>query len=851
MRAAKLISYFNVLSGRLLLPTIFISTIFIRAQTPQNAVSTANTNEFNIPNSGILQKALNNSLKNISEIVFCIRLPYDDPHWYANIGYYCDDENKKAYTGNGKPDIGRLVKFNFKTGEIKYIINEPGSSVRDPVVHYSGSKILFSWRRAGKDNYNLYEVNIDGTNLRQITRDEFDDYEPIYLPNEDIIFLSTRCKRWVNCWMTQVGIMYRCDKNGNNIRPVSSNTEHDNTPWVMPDGRILYTRWEYVDRSQVEFHHLWTMNPDGTAQNIYYGNMHPHIVMIDAKPVPDTDFVVASFSPGHGVNEHAGIATLVSQKRGPDDKSAAIPLHKGRLTRDPYPVDRYCYFAARDNEIVILDGVGGIEPILVYKGQGGLHEPRPIMQRPRERIIPDSVKPAVTNGFFFLANVYESRNLAGVKKGEIKKLLILESLPKPVNFSGGPDLVSWLGTFTLERVLGTVPVEEDGSAFFEAPAGRQLFFVALDEKDLSVKRMQSFTTVMPGETLSCVGCHEQRNKTPDYNVDGYPLAFKRPPSKIQPFEGYPDVLDFNRDIQPILNKYCVECHNYQRREGNVILCGDLGPEWSHSYYTLFARLEVADGRNGLGNQPPRSIGSSASKLLKRLTSYKEKGKATEKDWRTVWLWIESGAPYAGSYAGLRNHEEQSLAGRAVGIAFGESRPILERRCNSCHKNTNLNEKSPFVLPYEGGDRYQKRSLAGRPTGEYERIVFTNDPIARYSANIILNFSHPENSPILLAPLKKEAGGFGSCGDVFRDKSDPDYKALLTALTKAANVINSVPRYGTPDFQPNKQYIREMKRFGILPKSFDPAKEKVNYFELDQLYWRSLWITPQTYIYASR
>ncbi|MGC8828375.1 MAG: hypothetical protein ACP5TE_01200 [Verrucomicrobiia bacterium] len=784
----------------------------------------------------MLKNTLKKEFAFVDEIVFCVRVNYDDPHWYANIGYYCDDENKKAYPGNGKPDAGKILVLNIKTGTVRVLFEDPGGSVRDPCVHYDGKKILFSYRRNNTDYFKLYEINIDGTNLRQITTDNYDDYEAVYLPNDDIIFVSTRCKRWVNCWMTQVGIIYRCGPNGENIRPISSNTEHDNTPWIMPDGRILYTRWEYVDRSQVEFHHLWTMNPDGTAQMIYYGNMHPHIVMIDAKPIPDTELVVANFSPGHGVNEHAGIATIVSQKLGPDDKTAARPLHKGQLVKDPYPMSTNCILAARGKEIVLIDGNGNVEPILIYKGNGHLNEPRPIMKRPREPIIPDQIKPSQSTGRFILANIYESRNLSGIKRGEIKKLLVLESLPKPVNFSGGPDLISWLGTFTLERVLGTVPVEEDGSAYFEVPAGRQLFFVAIDEKDLSIKRMQSFTTVMPGETLSCVGCHEHRNKTPDFHISNNLIALKRKPSQIAAFEGFPDVLDFNRDIQPILNKYCVGCHNYQKREGKLVLTGDLGPHWSHSYFSLLARQEVVDGRNGLGNQPPRSIGSSASRLLSRLEKYG----ATPREWRTVWLWIESGAPYAGTYAALRNSEEQNRDGTAAHLVFAEQATLIQRRCGVCHKGRSIKDNQLPSIPYNGDERYKDRSLIGRPTADYERIVFKNDPIARYSSDILLNFSNPKNSALILAPLSKSCGGFGSCGDVFKSTEDADYRSLLSSIEKAAKLANTPPRYGAAGFKPNRQYIREMKRFGILPELFNPSKENVDYFALDRRYWKSLW-----------
>ena len=147
--------------------------------------------------------------------------------------------------------------------------------------------------------------------------------------------------------------------------------------------------------------------------------------------------------------------------------------------------------------------------------------------------------------------------MAGVKPGDIKKLLVLETLPKPINFTGGMEPLSYGGTFTLERILGTVPVEADGSACFEAPALRSLFFVALDANDLAVKRMQSFTTVMPGETRGCVGCHEQRVKSPAGSGRNRPLATARTPSRIAPISDVSEVLDFPRDVQPILDRHCL------------------------------------------------------------------------------------------------------------------------------------------------------------------------------------------------------------------------------------------------------------------------------------------------------
>ena len=790
----------------------------------------------------LLPKALAGPLRNVEDLIFCTRSRYDDPHWYANIGYYCEDEHKKAYAGNGKPDAGRLCKWNIRSGKLTTLLDAQGGSIRDPQVHYDAQKILFSYRKAGTDFYHLYEISTDGSGLKQLTSGEFDDYEPTYLPDGDIAFVSTRCKRWVNCWMTQVGVIHRCAADGSHIEMISPNTEHDNTPWPLPDGRLLYMRWEYVDRSQVEYHGLWTMNPDGTGATVYFGNMHPNIVMLDAKPIPGSRKIVASFSPGHGINEHAGTITIVSTDGGPDDKSLAVAISKGKPLRDPWAFAENCVIAARDNEILLMDGSGAVETIYKHSGEGNVHEPRPIMPRERERILQPRTHPSEPTGCMVVADVYNGRNLPGVKRGDIKKLLILESLPKPVNFSGGPDLVSWLGTFTLERVLGTVPVEADGSASFEIPADRQIFFEALDEHDLSVKRMQSWCSVRPGEVISCVGCHEHRAKTPE-NKPGELLALQRPPSKIQPFADLPDVVDFTRHIQPILDRHCVKCHGYDKREGQTILAGDLGPHWSHSFFTLFARKLVADGRNGLGNQPPRTIGSSASRLLTKVDGSHHDVKATPAEWRTLWLWIEGGAPYVGSYAGLRNAAQEAVGYKAAYQVFNEQAAVLRNRCQSCH-GVSTNEDNAMPLPHRY--EYQRKiraSHAQKPRGAFERLIYDNDPVARFSPNILLDFTRPANSPLLLAPLAKSAGGWGVCGEFFKDTKDPGYQAFLASIQRSKAALDAEPRFGTPAFHPNPQYVREMKRFGIVPPAFDLAKDRLDVFATDQKYWQSLWYRP--------
>jgi len=760
----------------------------------------------------------------LEEIVFAVRQPGKDGHWYANFGYWSFAPEGKLY-GEG----GRLCRLNLRTGKMKTLLDDPKGGVRDPQVHYDGKKILFSYRKGGQEHYYLCEINIDGTGLRQLTGGEYDDFEPTYLPGGDIIFCSSRCKRWVPCWSTHVAVLYRCDGDGKNIRAVSSNVEHENTPAVLHDGRILYTRWEYVDRSQVDYHHLWTINPDGTGQMIYYGTMHPGTLMIDARPIPGTKKVVASFSPGHGRREHAGAITIVDPKAGPDAKPLARRISKGHDFRDPYPLSENAFLVARGGTILLLDGRGATQTVYSLPAADArkrleVHEPRPLRPRRREKAIPPRVDQSRPNGRLILANVNYGRNLAGVKQGEIKRLLVLESLPEPINFNkpGHPEFkISWMepisigGTFTLARVLGTVPVEKDGSAYFELPAMRSLFFVTLDENDLSVKRMQSFVTVQPGETTSCSGCHEQRTATPP--PTGALRAMSRPPSKITPFTGIPDVPDFPRDIQPILDKHCVRCHNPDRRDGGVDFCGDRTPLFSQGYWAMIKGGLISDGRNLAGNRPPRTIGGSASKLLKYIDGSHYDVKLSPKERMTIILWIETGAVYAGTYA--------AYFSGAADVKLPQAE--MQRRCGTCHSAKPGRQRR---LPWEG----------------YDARFWTKVPFEFGKAGPALslcNLSRPEKSLLLRAPLDRSAGGYGLCkSKIFGDTSDPDYQKILASIVDAKQALDKIKRFDMPGYCPNEHYIREMKRFGILPLDHDP-KTPIDPHATDQEYWESLWHRP--------
>ena len=384
---------------------------------------------------------------------------------------------------------------------------------------------------------------------------------------------------------------------------------------------------------------------------------------------------------------------VVDPRLGPDDPEAVRIVSPGTDIRDPWAFSEDAFLAARssapywddrglrEGQIVLLDGEGRLQKIFELPEEDrkrGLevHEPRPLIRRPREPNVAETARWDEHSGLAGIVDVSKGRNMAGVKPGDIKRLLIMETLPKPVHFGGGMEPITYGGTFTLERVLGTVPVEPDGSAYMQLPPLRSLFFVALDEKGLAVQRMRSFLNVMPGESTTCVGCHESRTRAP-LSAVREARAFHRPPSRIELFANVPDVFDYPRDIQPILDRHCVSCHNTDRPDGHVDLSGDRGPQFSISYFTLTVRHLFSDGRNAYrSNYPPRTVGSGASRLL-TLTEGSHYGVTISEHERLMLrLWIDSGAVYPGTYAA----EAPDLPSPMTERYWRRRRTLLNRRC---------------------------------------------------------------------------------------------------------------------------------------------------------------------------
>jgi len=795
----------------------------------------------------LVDKALR-AMGGAEEIVFVVRDLCSAYQWYATFGEYADEE-KFIHALDGS----RLCKLNLRTRQVTVLLDDPKGGFRDPRVHYDGRKLLFAYRPGGTHHYHLCEINVDGSGFRQLTFGDCDDLDPAYLPDGGIVFASSRCNRFVACNRVPAAVIYRMDANGGHIRCLSANTISEDRPAVLPDGRIVYTRWDYTDRDPEKFRDLWVMNPDGTGQMVLFGGVgRPYptfFAKCDALPVPGADGrIVSVFSPAFGRRENAGNVMLVDVNAGPGEWSAArrispelpslgwsIGSGQGREGfRDPYPLSRDCFLAARDKSLLVLDDAGRTQEF--YRAEKMVHDPRAIRPRPREPVLPARSDWKKATGQLVLTDVYRGRNMAGVKPGTIKQLLVLEDLPKPGSKHGLPGYHG--GYITLRRVLGTVPVEADGSASFEVPALRALYFVALDEKGVAVKRMQNFTALMPGEAQGCVGCHEPRTGSPDSPATGRLMATKRPPNRIAPFVGVPDVFDYPRDIQPIWDRHCVSCHGSDKPSGRVVLTGDNTEWFTQSYAALLAYDQVSQcsswGEDG--DHPPYGFGTGASPLMQKIDGRHNKVKLSPKEYDKVRLWIETGAGFTGTYA-VFNHPENAVATPLVvskpdlGSPVG---PIVKRRCLTCHGSVaSLGRRSRQ-------QRDDKWSNGKPPT-------LLNYPL--YCWNLY-NLSFPEKSVILRASLAAEAGGYQWCrarhgqpAAAFRDTRDDDYQAILRAIQAAKMRLE---KYGRPDirgFRPGEYYVRWMKRFGVLPEGFDLAKDRIDPYETDQAYWRSLWYRP--------
>jgi len=614
-------------------------------------------------------------------VLFVERAQYLPDHHNTETMFQTNEINTHKYRPGGA-----LKTLNAVTGEIKTLLDPgPKGHLRDPEVHPNGKRILFSMRRNITDDYHIYEINSDGSQLRQLTSAPgVFDIDPCYLPDGGIIFTSSRDPKYCGCNRHIMGTLFKMESDGANIHQIGKSTLFEGQSSMMPDGRILYSRWEYVDRNFGDAQGLWTVNPDGTNHAVYWGNNTPSPGgVIDPRIIPGTGLCLSIFSSCHDVPW--GAVAIIDRNRGVDGRQSVIRtwpanaidlVGKGNWDafkqvklkyEDPWPLSETTFLVSRQigkkqprMGIFLIDTFGN--EVLLHSEGRGCYDPMPLTTSH-----PQARKPLMRNynndpGTFYVQNVNIGTHMDGVQPGEVKFLRVIET-PEKRNWTklawGGQGsqspAMNW-HNFESKRILGTVPVEKDGSAHFECPSDRFVYFQLLDQNKMMIHSMRSGTIIQSGETQGCVGCHETRTDsvpTQALQNKSMSMALRRAPSKLNGWHGNTRPFDYQHEIQPIFDQHCVSCHDFEKPAGNILnLAGDRSLVFNASYTDLWSRGYLKCVGGGPASvQQARSWGAGQSKLITTLKQNHSKIDAHKDlslsaiELEKIITWIDLNAPY--------------------------------------------------------------------------------------------------------------------------------------------------------------------------------------------------------------
>ncbi len=657
--------------------------------------------------------AIENPLSKVGPLLFVKNVPSSFSHQLTQ------------YAGSAaRPGGGLFVLENpGQSMHCRELVAMPQGSTMLPDVSWDGQSVMFSfcktvsgngeyWRGDSAQFYHLFQVGADGSGLRQLTEGAWDDFAPRYLPDGNLLFLSTRRGGFHRCGRgpCPVHTMALANGDGSNPRVISFHETHEWDPAVLNDGRVIYTRWDYVDRNAVFYQQLWSARSDGSDVRAFYGNNTLNPVGVwEAKPVPGSGKVMATAAAHHAMT--AGSIILIDPSRGVDgsqpisrltedvlfpesefpvgpswhnpagvDAAPTIPTEEkrwpGHCYRSPYPLSEDYFLASYSYEplvgeplanrpnmfgIYLMDRWGNKE--LLYRDVSiSSIWAMPLRSRPRPPAWPGAAvaqqQPA--EGTFLLQNVYESWPNLSVVQGTVKRLRILQVLPKTTPNANSPR-VGLANASPGKQVLGTVPVEADGSAYFRVPAGIPLSFQALDEKGMAVQTMRSLTYVQPGEHSSCVGCHEYRTTAPGSHA--VTLAAQRPPSPITPGPDGSRPFSYAILVQPILDKHCVRCHDATKPENKVDLTGGPAGEFSVSYQALAPRVPFSEWKgtpkdNSEPQAQPGTFGARASSLMALLEKGHEDVSLSPDEIERLVTWMDTNALFYGTFSPADQQRQQ-------------------------------------------------------------------------------------------------------------------------------------------------------------------------------------------------
>ncbi len=655
-----------------------------------------------------------NPLLDFDQLLLIKRVPLGDPRRPRGdgkgLGKFVGVPQQSSWQQDNMPDVDKweneiAVMSGLRSKPKFRTLYKPPQQrlVGDLDLHYDADKILFSMPNDDRV-WQVCEIDAGGNNFRQLTVGAFPDihnYDACYLPSGEIAFVSTAPLQGVPCNASvNTAMTYKMDADGNNIRQLCFDQDHNYCLTTTHDGRIMYLRWEYTDIPHVWGRYLFTMNPDGTNQREFYGSggYWPNSIFY-ARPIPKHPTKVVGvvtghhvgrvgelviFDPAHGRNAADGVV-----QRIPGRGQKVEPLIQDRLTNDtwpkflqPYPLSEKYFLVSCKPRPEDLWGIYLVDVfdnmVLVEELEGhALLEPIPLRKRTTPPVIPDKVKPGVNTALLYMEDVYQGPGLKGVPRGTVKELRLFTYHFAYQRLAGISHRVGADGPWEPKRMLGTVPVEEDGSAMFRVPAKVPISIQPVDADGKALQLMRSWTTAMPGEIVSCVGCHEEQNSTP---LSQNTIAAKRDPSRIKPWHGPVRGFSFAREVQPVLDKYCVGCHDGTQKHGRpakpdfraeqgkfVVLKGgnpephvisgvpreELHKKWGGvfepAYFELRRYVRVGGFESDIRRLNAAEFGAETSELVQMLQKGHHGVELDPEAWERLFVWIDLNAPCHGTW----------------------------------------------------------------------------------------------------------------------------------------------------------------------------------------------------------
>ena len=610
--------------------------------------------------------------------------------------------------------------------------------VGDVDLHFNADKMLFS-SIGSHGRWQIFEVKADGTGLRQVSpADEvdIDSYDPVYLPDGRIIYDSTSTFQGVPCvgGSDYVANLHIMNSDGSGVRRLCFDQDNDWCPTMLPNGRVLYLRWEYTDSAHYFSRVLMSMNPDGTSQMEFYGsNSYWPNSLFYARPIPGSATKFAGIVTGHhGVARMGELVVFDASKGRQEDAGVLqrIPGHgktfqgiiKDTLVDESWPKFLHPYPLSEKHILVSckptpeakwgLYLVDTFDNLVLLKEEHGyaLFEPVPLRKTEAPPILQDRVNLADKNAIVFMQDVYMGPGLAGVPRGSVKNLRVFQYEYSYRN-QGGHYFVGMEAGWDLRRLIGTVPVESDGSAMFRIPANTPVAIQPLDAEGKALQQMRSWFVGMPGEYVSCVGCHERQNASTSL---GLAEAARKKPSEPAPWYGPKRGFSFVREVQPVLDKYCSGCHNGQEGRPNLADASIVPTSGGisalpKSYLDLHPFVRRNGPEGDYHTLTPLEFHTDTSRLVQMLRKGHHRVNLDAEAWDRLITWIDINVPAYGTF-----HEISPIPNN-----FEKRRYEMKKKYAGVEEDIEAIPAGPttrpdFVKPEPDAPRPARLELAGWP-----------------------------------------------------------------------------------------------------------------------------------------